>query len=119
LEYNTHKAITDYIRIQYPYILFRTDMGGTRLPIGLAVKMKRLQKCKGFPDLFLYTSRKGYHGLAIEIKEKEYLKKNGEPKDERIAQQLKVISQLKKEGYLAVFCIGFDEAKKTIDGYLQ
>lgn len=63
----------------------------------------------GFPDLFLCIARGGYHGLFIELKTVK-----GKP----TALQQTWLNRLNKQGYKAVVCYGFDEAKEAIKGYL-
>lgn len=61
-----------------------------------------------------------YAGLMIELKKDgtRLKKKNGDWASEHIAEQAEVLAELDKRGYMAVFAVGFDEAKKIIDEYL-
>jgi hypothetical protein len=49
-------------------VLYCASAGGMRVSLGTAVKMKRAGYKKGFPDIFIYESRGGFHGMAIEVK---------------------------------------------------
>ncbi|MCM1437771.1 MAG: VRR-NUC domain-containing protein [Roseburia sp.] len=72
-------------------------------------KMKRMGLRKGFPDIFIPTARKGFHGLMIELKR---------DKKSRVSpEQLGWITYLNKQGYKATVCYGADEAIKTIEEY--
>ena len=67
-EENLHLAVCNYIRMQYPDVLFNSDMSGVKLTMGQAIKAKRLRSCKGFPDLVIYEPRGEHKGLFIELK---------------------------------------------------
>jgi hypothetical protein len=49
-------------------VLYCASAGGMRTNIRTAVNMKATGYKKGFPDIFIYEARGGYHGLAIELK---------------------------------------------------
>ena len=74
-------------------------------------KMKRMGLRKGFPDLFLPTAKKGFHGLFIELKRD----KASRPTKE----QLEWLSYLNREGYRAIVAYGVDEAMKEIANYME
>ena len=65
---------------------------------------------KGVPDICLPVPRSGYHGLYIEMKSA-----NGKLGKE----QKEWLERLGKNGYLAVVCHGFEDAKDLILAYLQ
>ena len=114
------KMVCDYIKAQYPKVLFNSDMAGAmKLTIGQAVKISKLRSNKGFPDIAIYEPRGEFHGLFVELKkEGEVLyKRNGEAVTEHVQEQINCINLLKAKGYVAVFAIGFDEAKTIIDSY--
>ncbi len=52
-EYSLHRQVAEYLRRQYPSVIFRTDGAGLRLPMGLAVKFAALQNGMAYPDLFI------------------------------------------------------------------
>lgn len=61
-----------------------------------------------------------WSGLYIELKKEgtHLKKKNGDWATEHIAEQAKVLEDLRSRGYCAEFAVGFEEAKKIIDEYL-
>lgn len=65
----------------------------------------------GVPDIFLPVAKGRYHGLFIELKRKY----GGRATPEQKAWQRALID----EGYCAVICKGFEEAKETIDWYMK
>jgi hypothetical protein len=142
-ELELHTMVADYLRLQYPTVLFHSDFGsGVKLTMGQAVKQKRLNGGRrAWPDLFIAErSREGlsayrepcpdkweyftvprYMGLFIELKKEgtKIYKKNGElVADEHIREQAAVLKELRKRGYRAEFAIGFNQAKTIIDSYL-
>lgn len=122
-EFKIQQALCQYIRTQYPDVIFRSDMGGIRLTIGQAKKMKSLQAGRAFPDLFICepkVSREGriYYGLFIEIKDAPIRRKNGNFVSDHVTEQNTMIDMLNLRGYLATFAVGFDDCREVVDGYL-
>ena len=120
-EANEQKLVVQYLRLQYPNVIFNCDMSGIKLSIGQAVKQKALGMPKGYPDLFIAEPNNKYHGLFIELKKSglKLFKKDGSWINEHIEEQNEMIGKLNARGYYATFCIGFEEAKETIDNYLK
>lgn len=119
-EESLQMAVSNYLRLQYPDIIFTSESSGIRLTIGQAVKAKRLRSSKGLPDLIILEPKKKYSGLCLELKSKSPLKKNGAfRKSEHLENQREILKNLTMKGYCAVFATGFDEAKEIIDNYLN
>lgn len=123
-EANLHMQVVNYLKLQYPHILFRTDFAaGIKMTMGQAVKHKKLQKCKAWPDIFIAKKNKFYSGLFIEIKKdasQVFLKDTITIKrDEHIKEQFEILQVLQVEGYKAVFGCGFSHIKRIIDDYLH
>lgn len=116
-----HKQVCDYLKTQYPKIIFNTDASGVKLTIGQAVQMKKLRSSNSFPDITIYEPRNEYHGLFIEMKKtgERLFKKDGTPVSPHVAEQLELIEKLNSKGYYSKMCVGFEHAKKTIDFYLK
>lgn len=129
--------VADYLRLQYPDVLFHSDFGsGIKLTMGQAAKQKRQNGGRrAWPDMFI-AEPLGYvgerypdsaagqmetAGLFLEFKKEgtRIKKKNGEWASEHIAEQALVLEELEKRGYVAKFAVGFDEAKRIIDEYLH
>ena len=119
--------VADYLRMQYPDVLFHSDFGsGVKLTVGQAIKQKRQNGGRrAWPDMFIAEPMgvrgRIYSGLFIELKKEgaRLKKKNGEWASEHIAEQADVLERLEFRGYKALFAVGFDEAKKIIDEYLR
>lgn len=130
-EHELYVLIADYLRLQYPDIIYRFDLAADlKLSIGQAKKHKRLQRFRGYPDLFiakpkLQQSKDGMpiytHGLFLEIKKEgtKILKKDGElVADKHIREQAKMLQALERRGYRAMFAVGYEQAKQIIDEYI-
>ncbi len=130
-EHELYVLIADYLRLQYPDIIYRFDLAADlKLSIGQAKKHKRLQRFRGYPDLFiakpkLQQSKDGLpiytHGLFLEIKKEgtKILKKDGElVADKHIREQAKMLQALERRGYRAMFAVGMEQAKNIIDEYI-
>lgn len=91
-------------------LIFAIPNGGHRHK-AVATKLKKEGVRAGVPDIFLCVpNRHGKHGLFIELK----VGKNKPTKN-----QLHWLSGLSAEGYEAVLCYGFEEAKEAIIKYLE
>lgn len=73
--------------------------------------LKQLGMKSGVSDFFLAYPTKIYHGLWIEMKRLKYSKES--------LEQQQWITLMKKLGYAAAFCYGFEDAKETISTYLD
>lgn len=123
-ELELQAQVADYIRLQYPSVIFHSDFGsGIKLTMGQAIKQKRLNGGRrAWPDLFLAEPRGKYSGLFIELKKEGvriYKKDGALVADEHIREQFDMLHDLRRKGYAAEFACGFDEAKKLIDDYMK
>jgi hypothetical protein len=126
-ELELQAQVADYIRLQYPSVIFHSDFGsGIKLTMGQAIRQKRLNGGRrSWPDMFIASVRtiggRYYHGLFIELKKAgtRIFKKNGTlVSNAHICEQFDMLEQLRRRGYKAEFACGFDEAKEIIDEYL-
>lgn len=90
-------------------LIFHVPNGGQRNKTE-ARRLKAEGVKAGVPDLFLPVARGKFHGLFIEMK---YGNNKATPK------QREWIIELNNQGYYAVVCNGFDEAKTTIESYIK
>ena len=102
--------VVKYIRYAYPKVRYCASLGGIRTTYKQAVKAKNTGYVKGFPDLFIYEPRNGFHGLAIEIKTIKGL---------ATKEQKEWIDDLNERGYKAKICKGLPEILDVIDKYLK
>ena len=127
-ELELQAQVADYLRLQYPNVLFHSDFGsGIKLTPGQAMRQKRLQGGRrAWPDMFIAelggdNDGDMYYGLFIELKKagtRIYRKDGRLVSDSHIREQFDMLEQLRQRGYMAEFACGFDEAKKIIDEYL-
>ena len=120
-EQTTHSQICQYLKAQYKSAIFNTDLSGVKLPIGLAVKASKLRSSSGFPDIVIYEPRGGFSGLFIEVKADgiSLVKKNGDWISPHVEKQNDMMNALRKRGFWAEFCCGFNQAKIMIDYYMN
>lgn len=122
-EANIHQNVADYLRLQYPDVLFHTDFAaGIKMTMGQAVKNKRLQSSRGWPDLFIAKPMKGMHGFGLELKKEGVIvlrKDSTRSTEKHITEQFVMLDRLKRAGYAGVIAAGFEQAKYAIDKYLQ
>ena len=121
-EVGLHLAIAHYLALQYPKILFNTDLSGLRLTIGQSMQVKKLRSSNSFPDLVIYEPKGPYYGLFIELKHREakLIRKDGYlVADQRIHDQNKMLHRLCDLGYLARFGRGFDQTLMLIEYYMS
>ena len=114
-------ALCDYIRENYPNVIFNSDHSGIRVGQGLANKIKKLHSENGIPDLNIDEPRGGWFGLKIELKAtgNSPFRISGRLRDdEHLRRQWRMLMRLELKGYLAGFCTGYDEAKEVVDWYM-
>lgn len=119
-----HEMVCDYLRYSYPEALFHSDFGsGLKMTYPQAVRQRKIQKMRAWPDILIPEPRGGYHGLFLELKregEKVTLKDGVTPvASEHIREQTEVLGMLSERGYRATFSIGFDQSRGIIDEYLN
>lgn len=117
-------AVSRYLQIKYPKVIFTTDASGLRLTIGQAVKLKAQRNpSKGLPDMLIFNVKFPYNGLLMELKplDKSPYLKDGLTldKNSHIQEQAKVHETLRAEGYWCDFVVGLDQAIQVIDDYMK
>lgn len=121
-EYDTQVRIVDYLASRYPDVIVQGSLGGIRLPIGNAVKAKKMGNKKDFPDLFVAIPNDKYSGCLIELKREgtKLYKSNGSlVKSEHYISQDELHKKLRAVGYYAEFAVGFQDAIQKIERYLS
>ena len=91
-------------------LMFHVPNGGKR-DIATATRFKAEGVKAGVPDIFLPVPRGEYHGLFIELKRIKYSTVSKE--------QRQYILQLRRLGYAAFVCKGWQNAAGTIVKYLE
>lgn len=115
-------AVANYIKMQYPNVIFTSESSGIRVSMGVAVQMKRQRSKHKLPDLIILEPKGKFHGLCIELKKNRkeiYLKDGSLSSKKHVQEQKKTLDLLNEKGYKAVFSCGFDETQKIIDEYMS
>ena len=97
---------------RYPVLrlMHHIPNGGSRNPA--EARNLRAQGVRpGVPDIFLPCARGGRHGLYIELKRQ----RGGRVS----AEQREMLEALRREGYAAVVCAGWEAARDVIIKYLE
>jgi len=105
MEKDVHLAVVNYLKLQYPGVLFRSDTGaGMKLTIGQAKAQKAIQNGMAWPDLFIAESNNRYNGLFLELKSDGIKLRgaNGKYKSGHISEQHECLRSLTNKGYCAV-----------------
>ena len=122
LEYDTQVRIVNYLAERYPTLIVQGSLGGIRLPIGNAVKAKKMGNKKDFPDLTIAIPNKKYAGCFIELKREgtQLYKSNGQlVTNEHLRAQDELHKSLRAVGYYAEFAVGYQDAIQKIEQYLS
>jgi len=121
-ESRLQSAVSDYLKLAYPKVIFTSEASGIRVPMPVAVQMKRQRSNVKLPDLIILEPKGQYHGLMIELKNRlsdVYLKDGTTFRSsEHVKQQAKTLELLNEKGYKAIFSFGLDETIKNIDSYM-
>lgn len=133
-EETLHLKICDYLRKNYPDVLFRTDFSsGMKMSPWQAAKHKKFQKSRAWPDLFIAESgvvkfKEGplivnlrKNGMFLELKAdgvKLYKKDGTLRKNKHIEEQAEMLEKLRNGNYYAEFAIGYKDAIEQIHEYL-
>lgn len=91
-------------------LLFHVPNEGKRTAVS-GGRMKAAGMKKGVPDLWMPVARAQHHGLVIELK-----RANG---GKTTPEQDGWIAALNEQGYRAMVCHGWDEARAAICAYLR
>lgn len=116
------KSVSKYLKIQYPDVVFTCDASGVRLTMGQATALKAQRSVHKIPDMIILKPNAEYHGLILELKSEDsspYLKDGSLSKGQHIQEQNQTLTTLLNIGYYAVFAVGFNNAKKIIDDYMN
>lgn len=90
-------------------LMFHVPNEGKR-SVYSGAELKRAGLKKGVPDVMLPVARKGYHGLAIEMKA---------GKNKPTEEQKKWLTGLAKEGWLCYVCRGYEAAATVLGEYMD
>jgi hypothetical protein len=107
-EHDLQVKIINHIRDVDPSIFFTATVGGVRLSINQAKRMKAAGYLRGIPDLLIFEPSGDYNGLAIELKAGK-----GKPS----THQLKALKSLRARGWRAEVSTGWDDTVELLSEY--
>lgn len=121
-EYALQVAVCDYLRRQYPKVMFMSDtIAAVKLTMGQARRNKAVQK-DGFktPDLIIFEPGRDGSVLFIELKAESPFKKDGTLKaNPHVEAQAATGVKLTARGYGFFLAWTFEQCKAIIDGHLK
>lgn len=100
----------DHLEAMDPQPLFSATVGGVRVAMHTALRMKQAGYKKGIPDLLIFEPRNGYCGLALEVKTAT---------GRASSHQLEWQKRLEDKGWKAVIRKGLDACIEEIDSYFS
>lgn len=109
-EHDIQCEVVRRVKEHSPDIMFCATVGGVRLSMNQAKRMKAAGYLAGIPDLLFFEPRGEHVGLAIELKAK---------RGRVSATQKQAIHKLNERGWLAVVCTGFDECVAVLRHYFD
>lgn len=121
-EHQVQLKLCEYLRLQYPRVIFASDFGaGVKLNKFQAAMQKMFKSSRGYPDIFIAEPVGEYHGLFIELKRdgaRVWLQNGKLSTEKHIQEQAAMLNELNLKNYWALFAVGFDHAKGVVDWYL-
>lgn len=109
-EHDIQVRVINYLK-SFPEVpLHSATVGGVRLAMHTARKMKEAGYSRGIPDLLIFEQNEEHIGLAIEIKTEK-----GRPSQ----YQREWIKNLRKRGWHAVICKGYVQCEQAINEYFN
>lgn len=111
-EHIEQKLLVRWFRMQFPAYckcLFAIPNGGVR-HIRTALKLKEEGVLSGVSDLFLMIPKGDFHGMFIEMKAE---------KGKIQPSQQEFLDLANSLNYKGIVCYGFENAKESIQKYLQ
>lgn len=122
-EWSVQLQFCKWIKLQYPNLLFRSDIQSAGKLSGAMQNIKLiLDPYKGFPDVQVYLPKGNYIGLFIELKRLDsgtFLKDGTLSKSKHVQDQAAMHNLLRSFGYRVEFAEGFEEAKQVLESYLK
>ncbi len=113
-EWQELEALMDWARVKK--ILLVHHANERRCTPRQGAKFKRSGVSAGYPDVSLMIARGGKFGLFIELKQNRTYSAS-EMNTETWIRQEEWLRRLASEGYEALRCYGWEEARKTIELY--
>lgn len=105
-------AVINWLRCEYPDLITHSSyLQGNINNIGLSEKANMMGYTSGFPDVFIYCAKGGFHGLFMELK-------NGKKGVVSERQKL-IIERLIILGYAGGVIRTLEGAKELVNDYMN
>lgn len=120
-EKQIHTNVCEYLRINYPDLIFTSDPSGIKSSMGVVMDVQRKVSKHKIPDLLIFEPNSQYSAAFFEIKRSvgDLYLKSGKLKNDHVKAQQQTIDLLLSKGYFATFTIGFEGTIQTIEKYLN
>ena len=122
-EWSVQLQFCKWIKLQYPNLLFRSDIQSAGKLSGQMQNIKIiLDPFRGFPDVQIYHKSGTYIGLFIELKRINsgtFLKDGSLSSGKHVQEQAAMHNLLRSLGYKVVIAEGFEQAKEVLESYLK
>lgn len=122
-EWSVQLQFCKWIKLQYPNLLFRSDIQSAGKLSGQMQNIKLiLDPFRGFPDVQIYHKSGTYIGLFIELKRINsgtFLKDGSLSSGKHVQEQAAMHNLLRSIGYKVVIAEGFEQAKEVLESYLM
>ena len=122
-EWSVQLQFCKWIKLQYPNLLFRSDIQSAGKLSGQMQNIKLiLDPFRGFPDVQVYHKSGTYIGLFIELKRINsgtFLKDGSLSSRKHVQEQAAMHNLLRSIGYKVVIAEGFEQAKEVLESYLK
>lgn len=109
-EQNLQIMVIQYLHIRYPTALFTISPQGMKLPMMVAVNLKRMGYRKGTPDIILIKKAGIYSGMMLELKTET---------GKMTKEQDEFFVQATQEGFYCRTAYGFQDAINKIEEYFN
>lgn len=109
-EHDIQVLVVDHLEAMETVPLFSATVGGVRVAMHTALRMKQAGYKKGIPDILIFEPRGEYVGLAVEVKTA-----TGRASDHQKEWQ----ERLRERGWRAEICKGLDACITVIDDYFK
>ena len=121
-EWQEQLAFCKWLKIQYPDVLFRSDIqsAGKLTPAMQNIK-SIIDPFRGWPDITIYLKRGKFCGLMIEMKRINsglYLKDGSLSSNKHVQEQNEMHKKLRENGWQVEFAEGMDQAILIFQNYL-
>ena len=115
-------ALSQYIMLKYPDVIFTAEASGIQTSKVQAGKMKLMRSRGAHADMIILEPRGLYAGCILELKDvskNPFLQNGSLSYNSHVRDQAKMLDRLKHKGYYSSFVIGLDQGIEIINHYMN